>query len=439
MASIANDPGGRRRVLFVDPKGERKAIRLGKVSLRTAEGFKLRVEQLLEALLLNRTMEADLIAWLAELESRYTSKLARAGLIPKQEKKTTVILGEFLRSYVESRVDLKPSTKLVRNIVIDNLNEFLGATRDVQTVGAGDADDFKQWLIGRGLASTTVHKRLQVARSYFHAMRRRKLIDENPFEGVKSAAVGIKDRQRFVTRAETDRLLASCSNHHWRAIIALSRYGGLRCPSEVLSLRWQDINWETGRIVITSPKTEHIGKAARTIPLFPELREHLSASFEAAPEGAVYVIDEQMRTACQGETGWTNINLRTTFAKIIRRAGLTQWPRVFHNLRASRETELVESYPVQVVTDWLGNTPKVAMRHYLMTTNAHFESAIDGRSDKAAQKAAQQAHAETGGESHSTEVEQQKTLGLPHSAICSDFQQNRQIAGTGLEPVTAGL
>jgi hypothetical protein len=45
-------------------------------------------------------------------------------------------------------------------------------------------------------------------------------------------------------------------------------------------------------------------------------------------------------------------------------------------LRASRETELVEKYPVQVVTAWLGNTPSVAMRHYLMTTDEHFDAAV---------------------------------------------------------------
>ena len=58
-----------------------------------------------------------------------------------------------------------------------------------------------------------------------------------------------------------------------------------------------------------------------------------------------------------GKAGWINANLRTTFGKILRRAGLEPWPRLFHNLRASRETELVEKYPVQVVTSWLGNTP----------------------------------------------------------------------------------
>ncbi len=32
MASLANDPGGRRRILFVDTEGNRKTIRLGKMS-----------------------------------------------------------------------------------------------------------------------------------------------------------------------------------------------------------------------------------------------------------------------------------------------------------------------------------------------------------------------------------------------------------------------
>jgi hypothetical protein len=34
-----------------------------------------------------------------------------------------------------------------------------------------------------------------------------------------------------------------------------------------------------------------------------------------------------------GKAGWMNANLRTTFEKVVERAGLTPWPRLFHNLR----------------------------------------------------------------------------------------------------------
>ncbi len=366
-------------------------------------------------------------------------KLAAVGLIPKPEGKEMATLGAFLKAYIEGRADLKPATKIVRGQVIRDLNEFFGDSRDVRTILPGHADDFKQWLVGRGLAPTTIHKRLQVARWFFHAMHRRKLIGENPFDGVKAAATGIQERQRFVTREEIAHVLTACPDHHWRTIVALSRYGGLRCPSETLSLRWQDIDWGAGRIVVHSPKTEHhVGKSSRVIPLFPELRPILADAFELAPEGAEYVVDEKFRKGALGPGGWMNANLRTTFGKIIARAGLTTWPRLFHNLRASRETELVETYPVQVVTSWLGNTPSVAMRHYLMTTDDHFKAAVSGDRE-AAQKAAQQAHATTGREPQPALAAHEKTPDLQRSALSCDTLLIRGVAATGFEPVTHGL
>ncbi len=68
-------------------------------------------------------------------------------------------------------------------------------------------------------------------------------------------------------------------------------------------------------------------------------------------------------------------NLRTTFLKIITRAKVEPWGKPFQNLRSSRETELVQTHPVHVVTAWLGNTPKVAMAHYLQVRDEDFETA----------------------------------------------------------------
>lgn len=439
MASICKDAGGRKRILFVNPEGKRKPIRLGKVSQRAAESVKVRVEQLLESLNLNRPMETDLAQWVADLEPGMAKKLAQVGLIAKPEEKVAATLGPFLKAYIDGRADLKSATKIVQGHVVRDLKEFFGESRDVGSILPGHADDFKQWLVGRKLASTTIHKRIQVARSFFNAMLRRKLIDENPFEGVKAAATGIQDRQQFITREEIDRVVDACPDHHWRTIVALSRYGGLRCPSEVLSLRWQDIDWAAERITVHSPKTEHHeGKASRTIPLFAELRPFLAEAFDLAPEGAEYVVDEKYRKAAMGPSGWMNANLRTTFEKIVKRAGLTPWPRLFHNLRASRETELVESYPVQVVTSWLGNTPRIAMKHYLMTTDEHFAAAVQGKGE-AAQKAAQQCAAVRRIDSQAVGAAHKKTPVLPGLASSCDSTLPPEVAGTGFEPATSRL
>jgi hypothetical protein len=48
-------------------------------------------------------------------------------------------------------------------------------------------------------------------------------------------------------------------------------------------------------------------------------------------------------------------------------------PRLWQNLRASRETELAAGHPIHVICAWIGNTELVAARHYLQVTSAEFE------------------------------------------------------------------
>jgi integrase len=267
----------------------------------------------------------------------------------------------------------------------------------MRSINEGDAEDFKLFLINKELASTTVHKRLQFARQFFRDALRRKLIENNPFADVSAKAVTDTDRQHFIPREDIGQLLDVC-NPTWHLITILSRYGGLRCPSEVLSLLWEDVNWQANRIVVRSPKTKRYGKAMRTIPMFPELQLVLSEAFEQAEDGAQYVVGGGYRKAALTPSGWRNCNLRTQFERLLKRAGLQPWPRLFHNLRASRETELASEYPIHVVTAWMGNTPRIAMKHYLQVTDDDFQKAIVGAESgaldaKAVQNPVQHAHA----------------------------------------------
>ena len=61
--------------------------------------------------------------------------------------------------------------------------------------------------------------------------------------------------------------------------------------------------------------------------------------------------------------------------KIIRQAGLEPWPKLFHNLRASRQTELTERFPEHVVCEWIGNSQVVAREHYLRVRDEEFARA----------------------------------------------------------------
>lgn len=80
---------------------------------------------------------------------------------------------------------------------------------------------------------------------------------------------------------------------------------------------------------------------------------------------------------------------------------MKRWPRLFHNLRSSRETELLESFPVHVVAQWMGHDAKVSLKQYAQTTEDHFDRATSGAESgaRAAQNQAQQVDAAKCGES----------------------------------------
>jgi len=128
----------------------------------------------------------------------------------------------------------------------------------------------------QGLADNTVRKRCGVAKQVLKQAVRHKLFPENPFVDLESAIRGNRVRFKYVTREEIAAVISACPDADWRLLVALARFAGLRTPSESLSLKWQDIDWEKDRIRITSPKTEHhLGKGERWIPFFPVLKPFL--------------------------------------------------------------------------------------------------------------------------------------------------------------------
>ena len=80
-------------------------------------------------------------------------------------------------------------------------------------------------------------------------------------------------------------------------------------------------------------------------------------------------------------------NLRTQLHRIIKNAGLKPWPKLWQNLRSTRETELVDRFPAHVASSWIGNSVEVATQFYLQVTERHFADATG-----ALQNALQQAH-----------------------------------------------
>jgi integrase len=302
-------------------------------------------------------------------------------------------LKPFLDSFIVKRTDVKPNTRRNLEAAKARLVEFFGPEKSLRDINPGDADAWLLWLRGKYSKGTT-GRTVRRARQFFRAAVRNKIISENPFADVKAPSQVNEARKYFVPLEDAQKVLDACPDAEWRLIFALSRFGGLRCPSEHLSLKWDDIDWGRARMHIHSPKKEHLDCGGdRWVPIFPELRPYLEESFDQAAPGTVYVINRHRDT---------NANLRTQLMRIIRRAGLKPWPKLFHNLRATLETELAAQYPIHVVCAWIGHPQLIAAKHYLQVTDEDFERATKGAAESDAlivQNPVQQPAAPTCGES----------------------------------------
>ena len=424
MATIGTDPNGRRRILFVAGDGKRKTVRLGKVSQRQAEAFKVRLEVLVGQRITG-TLDDETARWVAGLEDDAHAKLAAVGLVPTRNRSVTT-LGAFLTDFFKS-VEVKPSTVTTYDQTRRVLVEHFGEAATLVGIGPAEAEKWRQWQKGLGLADSTIARRVKSARQMFRVAVRWKLIGENPFADVKAGSMANKARQHFIDRDVARRVIDACPDAEWRLLFALSRYGGLRCPSEHLALTRADVDWDRGRMRVPSCKTEHLaGGDHRFIPLFPELVPYLQDALELADPGSVHVITRYRRA---------NQNLRTQLLRIIARAGEEPWPKLWHNLRSSRQTELEEQFPTHVVCAWLGNSEIVARAHYLQVRDAHFEQA-NGRADGAAQNQAQQPHARPRMVLRRPTATHAKPPDFPVEARPCGSVQDPNMTPTGFEPVS---
>ena len=96
-------------------------------------------------------------------------------------------------------------------------------------------------------------------------------------------------------------------------------------------------------------------------------------------------------------------------------------------LRATRQTELADRFPLHVVCAWIGNSQPVAMKHYLQVTDEHFAEAV--------QNPVQPVRAAKRTEAHG---KPQNPDGARKNVI-SEHLDMCLVGGRGLEPLTSSL
>jgi integrase len=465
MASLSHDSNGTRRIQFVGPDGERRAIRLGEVPVKVAETVLRRVEALVAHAIAGTPHDADLSAWLRDVPTVLYQKLVRVGLaLPRVEDDVApVVTVDALCTAFKDRAVVKPSTAASYAQTLDSLRAFYGLEKPITEITAADADAWRKAITiatqGEGkrkkkrtaedgrLAPATVAKRVHVARHVFGKAVTWGWLEKNPFAALRAGSQANPARAAYVAPETLEAVLEACPGLQWRLVFALSRLAGLRCPSEVGGLTWGDVDFAHGRLTVRSPKTEHHGggHAVRLVPIVPRLREILADAWDAAGDGERFVVPMAARPGA---------NLRTTAEKAIERAGVETWPRLFQNLRASCETDWVQTYPAHVCAKWLGHSPTIAAQHYLQVRDAHFRDAIEGgaggpdlgSTKSGAESGARAAHFQAQQPpAKGCKVVQPKTMLAGNrgenslSPAAGKNRRNIKVGDIGLEPMTPSL
>ncbi|MBX3354857.1 MAG: phage integrase SAM-like domain-containing protein [Phycisphaeraceae bacterium] len=371
MASVTTRPNGSRFISFRSPSGAMRHITLGKMPRRYADALRVRIEDLLAAMLLHHAPSDETSRWLKALNDRIYDKLVAVELAPERQSTT---IGMQIERYIEEGRDrLKPGSLQKLEQTGTKLRAFFGADTSLRKITPDQASAWRRWLKELGLSEAAIRTHCGNAKTIVGEAVRRKAVDADPFAELASGATASR-YTRYITPDEIARVIDACPDDEWRLLFGLARYAGLRVSSESHLLTWADVDFNRGRLVVRSPKTERWeGHGERVVPITAPLMALLQARFDSCPEGEERLITMNGKGA-----------LIKPVRRIWARAGVEPWQRLWQTLRSSCEKEWAMSFPQFAVSKWIGHSIEVSGRHYA-------NAVPDELYDKAAHSAQRQA------------------------------------------------
>lgn len=353
-----NSRNGFRAQVFV--RGKLRKLWLGAI---TASGAKIvcnHLDALKVAAETATPCSVDSLRWARAAGPRIQNQLASWGLMELGScTNLPRTLGDYADHYKLQVAGAASTQKRWANVV-KKLKDQLAPQTSLSAVSRGDAERISK-AIRAAHADSHAGKLLGDFKQLFQSAVNDRLIAENPFEMIDTSGKHDKSRECYVDKATIDALLEH-SDSYFRCLIVLARYGGMRVPSEPLSLEWNHVDLPAGKMQIKSPKT-----GFRVCPIFPEVKSELEVMWELADEGAKNVFTRARSSAA---TVW-----RDKLLAICQAASIKPWPKLWQNLRASARTDLESRFPGFVCDAWLGHSSKIAAKHYSRVNEEHFKLA----------------------------------------------------------------
>lgn len=368
-------------------RGQRRNLSLGKMPKSDADLFSSKLKKLIEyRKYSDSTLPPELQIWVEQLGQRHAEQLSELNLFDSHCRTITVaqLFDAFTDWYpTKKKPDGRPvSESSIRTIeralkrfpkrfTSHQLNTLEPQRRSLRTnaeaVFTSEAEaifaDLNSWQRNHYAASTWSRDNGRIREVGGWAVKRG-YCDYNPFTLLPSPGEVNSSRNEFLTQEMVEDAIAACYDIDTRLTFVLGRFSGLRTPSELRTLKWSYVDFESSQLSILDSKKQKL----RTMPLFDRVRAALERQHTETGKTR-FVMSERFRS-CNDSN---NYNL---VSEAIVRSGQPRWSRLRQNLRTSCENDLLKVFPERLVCEWLGHTVKVSRKHYQKQTAADYLEAI---------------------------------------------------------------
>jgi integrase len=344
--------------VFTQPSGTRRSIYLGRISKKAADTIQTYVDRIIASNHVGLPPDQSVQEWLSLCDTKFRVKLLESGLIARWEgPKESPSLSSFWDAYLEKRIDFAVSSRKGFTTAKRHVIAFFG-DRKISEISVGDAKQFALEMEHKhssAHAKKIVERLKQVLQNAVDC----KLLQENPFGRISVKARLNKTRGHYLPEAEALELLQHFGSAYGRAVFVLSRFAGLRVPHEPLALTWAHVDFQKHRITI--PGNTKTG--ARVVPMVPIVYQAMLDLAEL-DTSSPWVFPSARASAATSFRKWLESSILLS--------GKSQWPKLWHNLRASCRTDWEEQFSSHVCDAWLGHSLRVAKDHYLQVTEEHW-------------------------------------------------------------------
>ena len=348
----------------------KKKLTLGAINKEDADHFGANLNLLISYKKNFGSVPPNVERWVDSLSLTHQRQLKSLGLVDNLTPTGGYLISHLCKDFTKYRLSDKSASTITeyekgRRNLIDCFGDV-----SIDSIDIKNGREFFYWLRNdQNLADNTAKQRLRYARTIFDMAVEDRRLSYNPFKARGLSVTQSAAKKDYVSSRTFEKIIDSVNDSDWKLLFTLTRCVPMRIPSEFTDLTWDDVDFEKNKILIHSPKTRHLGKHARLVPIFSRVSP-LLVELHGRRGDEIYVFE--------------GLRLITNVGKIAKdickRANVTPWGNFWNSIRASAETDLMDRFGLRRACQWSGNSAATAMKNYALVRSEDYDDSGENNS-----------------------------------------------------------